>query len=173
LGVTVDPGVVVAEVLPGTPAAAAGLAPGDLILAVGERAVFTGPELRDAVDAVADEATLRIRRAKAFRELVARLGPPTDAPGLTSGNRLGVTVDPGVVVAEVLPGTPAAAAGLAPGDLVLAVDDQPVLSGDELLEAVLNLPPGAAVILRFGRGAAVREATVQLDRPRLAGDHDG
>jgi serine protease Do len=161
--VTVDPGVVVAEVFPDTPAAAAGLARGDLILAVGGREVFTGPELRDAVHAApdGDQVALRIRRGKASRELATRLAAPTDAATPAGGDRLGATVDPGVVVAEVLPDGPAAAK-LAPGDLILAVNDVPVLSGDELHDALLDAPSGADVHIRVGRGGTVREVPIRL-----------
>src|SRR5262245_1509693 len=142
LGVTVDPGVVVAEVLPGSPAAAAGLARGDVISAVNGLVVLSGAELRDRLQLAADgeEVTLRVTRAAVPADFKARLGAYAGGEGPAEGrNRLGARVDPGVVVAEVAPGSPAAAAGLARGDVIRAVNGEPVHSGEELRRAVAPL----------------------------------
>jgi len=42
----------------------------------------------------------------------------------------------GVAASEIAPGTPAAASGLMPGDLLLAIDDQPVQRVDDVFEAL-------------------------------------
>src|SRR5262249_4207101 len=115
LGVTVEPGVVVAEVQPETPAAAAGLARGGGITAGNSSAAHGGTELRDAVHgrAAGEAVSLQVTRGGLIREMRARLPETTGAeqtPPADGHNRLGVTVERGVVTAEVLPGTPAAAA---------------------------------------------------------------
>ena len=46
------------------------------------------------------------------------------------GRRLGLAVSAGVLIAGVADGGPAAAAGLRPGDLILAVDGEPTPSVD-------------------------------------------
>src|SRR5207253_1944550 len=61
---------------------------------------------------------------------------PSPAPTPETHNRLGATVDPGVVVAEVLPGTPAEYAGLTMGDMILAVNGTDVFSGDDLRDLI-------------------------------------
>jgi C-terminal processing protease CtpA/Prc len=157
-GVTVDPGVVVADVLPGTPAEAAGLARGDVVTAVNNSPVFTGVELRDRVREVADgeEVTLRVNRGGAIRDVTTRLGtPPTDGEE-DRRNRMGVTVQPGVIVAEVQAGTPAAAAELTPGDVIAEVNGMPVLTGEQLREA-LSRAAGREIVLRVSRGGVERE----------------
>ena len=78
-------------------------------------------------------------------------------------NRLGVTVVPGVVVAAVLPGSPAEAAGLSPGDVIGGVDGTPVLSGEELQAAVRALPERAEATVQLVRGKEASEVTVRLD----------
>jgi len=60
----------------------------------------------------------------------------------------------GAVVAQVMDGSPAARAGVRAGDIVLAVNDRPVHSANELRNAIGMLPRGATVqldLLRDGR----------------------
>jgi len=71
----------------------------------------------------------------------------------------------GVLVAAVLPGTPAAAAGIKPGDRVLAVEGRPVnVRFDTQLPAftneLLQKTPGAPLSLRLARGT--QELTVSV-----------
>jgi serine protease Do len=71
----------------------------------------------------------------------------------------------GVLVASVLPGTPAAAAGVKPGDRVLAVEGRPVnVRFDTQLPAftneLLQRAPGAPLSLRLARGS--QELTVSV-----------
>src|SRR5205823_12547215 len=125
---TVEPGVVVAEVLPGTAADGAGLARGDVIHRVNSTPVLDAVEFRDAVAAIPDgkEVILLVTNGGQTREAVARLDEPAEGEAPAEGHsRLGVTVEPGVVVAEVLPESPAAAAGLAPGDVVESANGHP------------------------------------------------
>jgi serine protease DegS len=95
------------------------------------------------------------------------------APLLQSGGAgqgfLGVRVDlppgqvapkngPGVPLASVLPGSPAAIAGLLPGDRLVGFDGAPVLSWDELTQRVAAVRPGQTVrvdFIRAGKGATV------------------
>jgi S1-C subfamily serine protease len=167
LGATVDPGVVVAEVLPGTPADNAGLAMGDVILAVNGTDVISGDEMRDLIQEIPDgEAiTLRVERAGIFEEIMIRLEEPPagEAPAPEGHDRLGVTVEPGVVIAEVSPGTPAADAALLPGDVILSVDGTAVSSGPQLRELIQKAQAGAAVALQIERGQDLFEVHVPLE----------
>jgi S1-C subfamily serine protease len=54
-------------------------------------------------------------------------------------------------VVQVNAGSPAAEAGLAPGDLVIGVDDAPVTSMSELIVALRRHQPGETVSLRYLR----------------------
>jgi S1-C subfamily serine protease len=51
----------------------------------------------------------------------------------------------GVAVGSVVPGGPAAAAGIKPGDVITAVNNTPVQSSAELSEVLAGLSPGQAV----------------------------
>ncbi len=65
---------------------------------------------------------------------------------------------PGVPLASVLPGSPAAIAGLLPGDRLVGFDGAPVLSWDELTQRVAAVRPGQTVrvdFIRAGKGATL------------------
>jgi len=63
----------------------------------------------------------------------------------------------GVPVVGVEPGSPARAAGLAPGDDVLALDGQDIDSARELAAVVESFPPGAKVSLEVSTPSGRRE----------------
>jgi uncharacterized protein YukE len=170
LGAMVGNGVVVAEVTPGSPAAAAGLTRGDVIEEVNGDGVVSAAQLRHAVRKVGDGewVTLRVFRAGATHEVRAQLPAADEADDQRDGdrNRLGVTVGPGVVVAEVAPDTPAAAAGLATGDVIEDLNGEPVRNGEELRHLVHHLPAGQEAVLRVTRAGEVREVRARLDGGR-------
>jgi hypothetical protein len=168
LGVTVGNGVVVAEVLPDSPAADAGLTRGDVIEEVNGTGVVTAAQLRDAVRKADDgeEVALQVFRAGELHELRAKLAAEAEGDKKADAegrNRLGVTAGLGVVVAEVLPDTPAAAAGLARGDVIDDLNGKPVQTGEQLRDLVQHLPAGDEVVLRVTRVGEVREVRTRLD----------
>jgi hypothetical protein len=166
LGLTVDPGVVIDEVLPGGPAASAGLARGDVVESVNGQHVFTAAGLRDAVLTLPEGAqiSLGLRRGGEPMEMIGRLGA---AEG-EGGNRLGLVVAPGVVVAGVAAGGAAEAAGLARGDVVVTAAGQPVHGGDQLRSILAALPPGADLELSALRSGEVLDLVARLDGPPVS-----
>ena len=70
---------------------------------------------------------------------------------------------PGVVVAEVLPGSPAEEAGLLAGDLIISLDSEPMGDIIELSAAIKLRRPGEAIELTIRRGDEVYVATAVLD----------
>jgi serine protease Do len=74
----------------------------------------------------------------------------------------------GVTIANVIPGTPAEAAGLKVGDTITSVDGRPVKNGDELVADIASRKPGSKVTLGFIRNGKTQEATVIVaDRAKL------
>jgi serine protease Do len=74
----------------------------------------------------------------------------------------------GVTIANVIPGTPAEAAGLKVGDTISTVDGKPVKNGDELVSDIASRKPGSKVTLGFVRNGKKQEATVTVaDRAKL------
>ena len=70
---------------------------------------------------------------------------------------------PGAVVASVVRGGPAANAGVAPGDVITAIDGRAISSSSSITAAILAKKPGAKVTIRItDRTGAARSATVTL-----------
>jgi S1-C subfamily serine protease len=93
-------------------------------------------------------------------------GDGADATATTSA-LTATTVSPaatteGAPVATVESGSPAAAAGLEPGDMVVALDGNQVHSMAELRAWLYAEPPGTALAVTFERDGAVENTTVVL-----------
>jgi S1-C subfamily serine protease len=74
----------------------------------------------------------------------------------------GLEVDEGVTFVSVLEDTPAARAGLEPGDVIVAMDDEPVETVEDLFAQLRRKRPGQDVAVEFFRGGDRREVSVQL-----------
>jgi len=80
-----------------------------------------------------------------------------------------VEKDKSVVVAEVIEGTPAAAAGLRAGDRLLAVDGKEIRRAADVGRALAGKQPGDETRVSFKRGDTVAEAKAKLaDRAKCA-----
>ena len=87
----------------------------------------------------------------------AFLGVNTASPRSDTGRAIGA------LVTGVLPGTPAARAGLVRGDIVVAVDGHTIESPSALTSRVITGPPGATVALLWvDQAGEVHRARVQL-----------
>src|SRR6056297_1636257 len=67
------------------------------------------------------------------------------------------------LIAEVVPGGPAATAGLRAGDVVVGVDGEPVGSPEDVLTAIRRRDPGDEMELTVRRNGAERDFTLVLD----------
>ena len=73
------------------------------------------------------------------------------------------TVDgSGATVVDVGPGTPAAGAGIQVGDVIVALDNQPIGDPEGLATAIGNHKPGDRVTVTYQRGGARRTAQIIL-----------
>jgi S1-C subfamily serine protease len=111
----------------------------------------------DAIEAAVSDVAAHGRIAQGY--LGVRVVPL--ALGLQARQRLnaGRAV---LIVADVAQPSPAFDAGLEIGDLVLAVDGDPVQSPDRLLGRIQGKRPGEPLLLRRRRGTAIDELTVTL-----------
>jgi len=72
----------------------------------------------------------------------------------------------GVLVAEVIAGTPAAEGGLQNGDVIIRIDNETVNEQRELFQRIGSVPPGERVELRVIRDGRERTVRVRLsERP--------
>ena len=170
-------GVVIVEVLEGTPAATAGVKSGDVVVAFEDRPVTETRVLQRMIAAgpVERDARLTVLRAEGRRALAVRLvqmpravagervaaeygfllrEPDGPQPEL-GGRRPGGTGAP--VVSLVVKDSAAARAGLEVGDVILQVEETAVVTRDAAREALADLAPEKSLRL-----------TVRRDDRRLA-----
>lgn len=70
----------------------------------------------------------------------------------------------GALIAGVAPGSPAARAGLEPGDVVTKINGSPVTSVNQLAFTLSEIKPGSDVHLTYLRNGKVRQATATLEK---------
>jgi S1-C subfamily serine protease len=179
------PGVRVRRAVENSPAAAAGVVPGDVVLALNGRAVNDPAALDALVEARAagERVELDVQRGDSVftvpvvlaasrggpaepAELSHRLDPARSQAGWATG--LG-----GAVLVSAAEGSPFPRAGIPVGSVVLAVDGEPVASDRELIRRLAARPPGTTVAVRWrpaGGGTPVVSAVRLLEQPtRLTG----
>jgi regulator of sigma E protease len=174
---------VVGRIAPDSMVAQAGLRAEDEILRLGGREVSSqGEVLFGLVDAMSDDGVARFTvRSKggAVRDLELRVEDPEARLVLTEpaalmrgiGLRFWSPAAP-PRLGRVLPGGPAAEAGLLEGDLVTAVDGVAVADFAALAEAV-NARPNRDITLRFRRDGAEREVTLRTSSEIVQGREIG
>jgi putative serine protease PepD len=99
-------------------------------------------------------------------QLVAK-GVVTDSGRAALGVRVRTVVDQagkpqGVGVVDVVPGGPAAAAGIQPGDVIVSVDGKETPTSEALGDVLADLKPGDSVPVVVRRGGAEQELKVTL-----------
>jgi S1-C subfamily serine protease len=82
------------------------------------------------------------------------------APGLQDDGQAGEEI--GVLITSVQRGSPAARAGIARGDIILAAGDTTTDTVDELVAALLSATPGDEVVFTIQHGSETLERTVTL-----------
>jgi len=78
---------------------------------------------------------------------------------------IGMRVPQGVIVNQVHEAGSAGAAGLRPGDIILAVNGHDVFGPEELAYRIATLPVGDQAVLRIRRGAETLALTTDLSPP--------
>jgi len=184
-GVQERQGVLVADVMRGGPAEAAGLRPGDVVVELGGASIREVPELQRRVAAVAPGQTvaLTIVRDRRRVPVAVRVGEmPAEEPARAAARGaedFGLTVEAlpgaqalrlelpagGVVVTGVAPGGAGEKAGLRRGDVIVELDRRPVPDPPAFYRALAALRPGESALLYVHRpGGDGKNEYVVLER---------
>ena len=176
-----QPGVRVVSVMPSSPAAVAGIQPGDVLLTLDEHEVNDPGALQALLDArtVAGTAHLSVLRGDTGFGVDVTLagaeGPRKPPEVLWRKDRTRSlagwsTGDGGVVLVTAARGSPVTEAGIPLGATVVSVDDREVLSDRSLIRELEAREPGSDVRLawRPPGGGPTRETAVTLpDEPKV------
>ncbi len=176
LGLEEPKGALVADVTPGGPAAKAGIRRGDVILEYDGHPIHKMNELPRlvATTPVGSEVKVKIfrnGRIKTLRVKIGELKEQTVQAEARSYNatdlgiqvrevtpelamRLGV--NRGVVISAIRQGSPAAEAGLRPGDVVLEINRRPIRKLDDYFNIIKKAKPGEVLLFLVKR----REGTL-------------
>ncbi len=174
-GMSQPHGALVAKVLPDSPAQAAGIRVGDVIVSFNGKTIDESATLPPIVGStkVGMDIPVGIIRERRQIEIKIKLGelpeevstPSTEKSSVEKTSRLGVSVanltdeqkqelevDGGVLVQRVVEGA-ASKAGISKGDVILSINNEPVKSAEQFQRLVDALPAGksvAALVQREG-----------------------
>lgn len=179
-------GVVIVEVMEGTPAQRAGMKNGDIVVSIDDRPVTDTRLLQRLIAAgpVERDARLTVLRPEGRRALGVRLIPmPRPIAGERVAAEFGFILrdpDPAEVggrrpgasaptVTLVIRGSAAEKAGLETGDVILQINDTAVVSRDAAREALADVATEQPFKLTVRRG----ERHLALDVPAAEPRHSG
>jgi regulator of sigma E protease len=161
--VFLDQPVVVGAVQPDSPALKSGVQPGDRIIAVQDHNVDTWEQFSIAIGSRPNrEVTLTLLRdGVQLRKSVT----PTVMPNQSRFEIGDIGVMPNVHprVPTLVSGDPAEKGGMKPGDIVTAVDGDPIISSSQLKEAIAKRPnqPIVFSVIRNGTPTTVHITSTQ------------
>jgi serine protease Do len=180
-------GALVSEVRPDSPAAKAGIATGDVITEVDGRKVEGPRELRLMVGAMAPGSKVNVKITRDGQEKVvpielgelpteknelAQNKPDGNAPDVLDGVTVADIDDTlrkeldlpegakGVVITNVDPDSPSAAAGLKRGDVIHEIDKQPVNTAKQAVDLSEKVKAQKKVLLRVSSKGQTRYVIV-------------
>ncbi|AWF82115.1 serine peptidase [Microbulbifer sp. A4B17] len=188
MGLGKPAGALIEQVSPGSPAAQAGILPGDIIMRFHGQKIGVHGDLPHVVGQIrpGTEAQVELMRKGKSERVSVTVGalPGSDEDGVQAaaypssavGGRLGVVVEEipdvlkqrwnvetGVLVKQVIPGKPGAKAGLRSGDIIAQLGFEEVGDISEYKTVVKDLPQDELLPIRFFRAGQSTFRTIKIE----------
>ncbi|MCI0381958.1 MAG: DegQ family serine endoprotease [Chlamydiae bacterium] len=175
-------GVLISEVMKGSPADKAGLMQGDIILKYNNISIKSLESFKKEISLMnpGSELVLEVNRKGKILKINVTLDSATDAPTSTAlsqkmgfevenltpelSKQLGYTkIEEGVVITKIKPGSPAALAGLRPGFLIIAINHKKVGNIDEFAQAIKEAEAKKRILILARQGNLTRFYSLKID----------
>ncbi|MBH8572239.1 PDZ domain-containing protein [Nostocaceae cyanobacterium CENA369] len=190
INLTTDNGVLLVDIVPRSPASIGGLQAGDVIRSINNQTVTKFEEVIKLVEQSTIGSPLPIeveRNGQLFKVTVSPTSSPAKLPISTStqadkpylgiqmvtltpevkekinnqpGNHINITIDNGVLLIQIVPGSPASIAGLRPGDAIRSINNQPVTTTEEVIKLVEKSTIGSPLPIEVERNGQLFKGTV-------------
>ena len=176
-------GALVSAIENGSPAEEGGLMPGDVITRFNGKSIIVSGDLPPAVGSAKPGQSVQVQiyrdgSRKMLNVTVAALTDSGASPSREDGvDRLGLLVrdkndnsardkmtQEGVIISRVSSSSPAAKAGLLPGDAIVQLGRIRINNKNDYMKVVSQLPENNPVPIRFFRQGRAYFGTVQIDR---------
>lgn len=170
LGRRSQEGALVARVLPDSPAARAGLEPGDLLVRLDKHRLRTPEDIGAHLNSYPPESRLRFEGLRNSEEWQWPVTVAAYDEQRLDGwlNRVGLQTrraDKAWVITRVEPGSPAADIGFRPGDAIVAIDRIRVQDEGRLARHLLAKRRSSYFLVSLARGRFIRQVGLRLPPP--------
>ncbi len=182
-GLAKQEGVLISEVVKGSPAEQAGLKQGDIILEFNDVSIKSLGGFRNEISLKkpGTKVKLLVSRQGKTETVYVTLGTASDAMLASGGivSKLGIEVDnltpelskqlgygsmdTGVVITRIKPGSPAAMAGLRPGFLITAIDHKPITNVNDFNDAINQLGTKKRILMLARQGNMTRYYSIKIE----------
>jgi serine protease Do len=176
-------GALVGDVVPGGPADKGGIKRGDIIIAFNDKDINKMSDLPWVVAETPVGKTVDVKVLREKKEITLQVtieeqtAEKLAAAGKVSEDRIGLTADnitprwrsrfnirgnTGVVVTEVAPGSPAETSGIAPGDVIIEVNREPVQKLSDYQAAIRKAVNEKTLLFLAKRGGRTFYVTINI-----------
>ncbi len=184
LGLDEEEGALVSDVTPGSPAEKAGIKRGDVIIEYDGRKIDDINDLTTlaAVTSPGTEVSMKLLQDGKQKDIKVKLDEfPDDEAQATATedaeDSLGLTVraldpqiarsfnletDKGVVIVDVMRGSPAVEAGLRPGDVIVELNKKEIKTLQDYTSAIAGVKPGGTALFLVKRGSNTIYTAVRM-----------
>ncbi|UCE54291.1 MAG: DegQ family serine endoprotease [Desulfobacterales bacterium] len=185
LGLGTEEGALVSDVVSGGPADKAGMKRGDVILRFDDKAIRSSRDLpfvvastpigkTVTVEVIRDSQQINLQVKTEELKEEADAAPPDEArPYLgmqvqeitpEMAKNYGLSRTSGVIIVEVESGSPAAEAGLVPGDIIVEIDKKPVSDVKSFNRLLAGIKEGDTLLFLIDRGGTTIFVTLSVKK---------